>query len=299
MKIDFPSEPKALHFHYDDNDSLYVNMFREDFTSFLMPYNGIGKRYQNIKAYFEGSDDEIKLASSIFSSIIKNEHYGNQSELISEVINSIATSLSWQGNAVYELLYKKNKIHILEFSAKNLINCFFWQIQLNIQFEDHKIFNVLDAKSIWRIDMPKGLGGKRVYRHIMKNLMTYDSHGPSFFLNDIETQTNNGFDFTKYQYEFHVFLRKSIGNFGWNLRNLDDTYKTEFHMFYSILTFQWAQSVLRNHIISELNTLFHRLELNIKVIVEGFPTSEEILQFRQQLILGDKTFDEVNQFSYH
>jgi hypothetical protein len=44
--------------------------------------------------------------------------------------------------------------------------------------------------------------------------------------------------------------------------------------FCKMVTFRWAQAVLREHIVMELNCLLCRLGIDCKIIVTGLPTAE-------------------------
>ena len=60
--------------------------------------------------------------------------------------------------------------------------------------------------------------------------------------------------------------------------------------FYKMITFRWAQAILREHIISEINRLFFRLKIACELQIAGLPTSSEILQVRRELQEGSMTF---------
>lgn len=301
MKTDFPSNPKAVRIYHDNNDGAKTHMFREDVASSIMPNRGESKAFPDFNAYIIGDEEDKQVALNVCESITGEKSYGNECNILSDVINSIGESLSWNGRSVYEIIYdKENKsFHAVEFSTKNLFHCLFWYIQIVLQSDRKKLFNVLQSEFVWQIKMPAELGGKKGYESIISNLTAFDSLGPTFYLQDIQTQINHYFDFSKYQHNYQIYMRKSTIKFGWNSRNLDNKYKTEFYMFHHLLTFRWAKSVIRDHIVLELNQLFKKLELNVKIVVEGLPTPDEILQFRQQLVDGEKTFHDVNQYVYY
>ena len=73
---------------------------------------------------------------------------------------------------------------------------------------------------------------------------------------------------------------------------------TEFFTIYKGITFRWAQAVLREHIISEINKLLSRLQIDAKIIVSGIPSSDDILLIRKQLLEGKINFQEAYDKSF-
>ena len=59
--------------------------------------------------------------------------------------------------------------------------------------------------------------------------------------------------------------------------------------FYRTLTFLWANAVLREHIISEINSLLERLEILASISVFGISKSQMILSLRNEMVAGRKT----------
>jgi len=59
--------------------------------------------------------------------------------------------------------------------------------------------------------------------------------------------------------------------------------------FYRTLTFLWANAVLREHIISEINSLLERLGILASISVFGISKSQMILSLRNEMVAGRKT----------
>jgi hypothetical protein len=148
--------------------------------------------------------------------------------------------------------------------------------------------------------MPLILGGKQGYRNILLNLKKYDSLGPKFYMNNLEKEAlSNSFNFQEYRNVCNIYTTQNTLNWKWDQRDMDKDDKTEFYMFYQDISFMWAQAILRDHIIKELNILLTRLDIKSKVVVTGIPTPKEILLFREAFVKGEKNFEDVLKYIFY
>lgn len=298
MKIDFPDAIEALRIYTDAHDGTNNHMLREDIRTSIMPIGGESSNFPDYSVEFTGDEDNKKNALSVLEELseYKNYYHDDGTKLISDVISHIAGYLAWDGWTVYEILYnsQENKLRFSGFTTENLFKIFRWYIQIP-KSRNHggKKINYLKVKNIWKIEMPAILGGKKGFKKIIDDLKKFDSLVPEFYLKDI----NQSYDHQEYRELNFIFNTKTTLKWGWSLRDLDSDYKTEFYMFYQKLTFQWALAVLREHIIEELNKLLKRLEINSKIIVSGLPAPSEVLKFREELVKGKRTFDELLKFN--
>ena len=82
-------------------------------------------------------------------------------------------------------------------------------------------------------------------------------------------------------------------SWGWNRRDPSLDHETEFFSFYRTITFHWAQAVLRNHIVDELNLFLKRLQLDSMITIQGLPTPDIILEVRGKMADGEISFTEA------
>jgi hypothetical protein len=94
-----------------------------------------------------------------------------------------------------------------------------------------------------------------------------------------------------------IYYDRITQTWGWNRRDWTQERSTEFFNFYRTITFRWAQAVLREHIIKEINDLLVRLNIGSMIVISGLPTSDEILEIRKEMLDGrisfGKAFDQV------
>ena len=130
----------------------------------------------------------------------------------------------------------------------------------------------------------------------LKMLKDFPSFGPKWFHKILEKRSPiPGFDFQEYVRE--VELRHYIATkmWGWNHRDYSDKNLTEFARIYRKLNFMWAQAVLRNHIINELNALVKRLGIEAVISVVGLRQPDEILKIREAVTDSTMSFEEAYQ----
>jgi len=301
MKTNFPNSKQSLHIYNRGHEySTNEHMFQEDVVSGIMPFNGESKNFLNFKVKFTGKTKENKDAINICKSFNSDSYRHDETDIICDCIENIARSLSWSAEAIYEIIIneEKDKLYFSEVTPANIYPIPFGLLQIQSKLEDdQKKYAFLQDKNLWTIKIPCILGGKNGYKGILHNLKKFNSFGPKF---SIESNEFLYFiDHATYRHKNHIFNRKATLNWGWDLRDIDREDKTEIYQYYQDLTFFWAQAVLRDHIVNELNSLFIRLEINSKIELLGIPTPKEILEFRKEMIDGNKSFNDVLKFIFY
>ena len=217
--------------------------------------------------------------------------------MLCDAVDQIAVHLSWEGQDVYEIIKDGDEIYIHGFTPKKLFRIFSWYLQI-IPIGERDLwkrkYTLVKRKKIWDIQIPYSLGGKRGYKKILRKLRGHQDLGPEFYRKDLEHgQTLKNYDFFRYIRNSEIYVNKVTNKWGWNRRDLSQDKCTEFHMFYKQLSFIWAQAILREHIISEINQLLERLSINCKIVVTGLPTAAETLQVRSDMQNGTINFSEA------
>ena len=160
-----------------------------------------------------------------------------------------------------------------------------------------KSYVIIPKEDIWEIAMPKVLGGYRGYRNsILKKLSRFSQIVPSFLMDEVGQQKWPAyFNAENFRKQEDLFVAKTTAQWGWHMRSSGLKNWTEFYRMYRFITFDWAKACLREHIIKELNQLFHQLHIEVEIVVKGLPTAREILKTRQQMCEGKITFDEASK----
>jgi hypothetical protein len=275
-----------------------VHMFTEDVHLGVIPIGGRTEKQKNFTITLDGKEKECERASYILGDLGGyNRH--DLLEMVCDAVEKIASHLAWEGCAVYEIVKDDyGEVHVHSFTSKRLVRFPGWFIQV-IPRGDRQLWGkksvIIPANKVWHIQMPSVLGDCRGYKKTLKNLKMFQHLGPSFWKEDLENGVQSrAFDFQKYVRSTEIYYRRITRDWGWNRRDWSQDKSTEFFAFYKMMTFCWAQSVLREHIITDLNNLFNRLSIVCELRVTGLPTPSEILQIRRDLQEGTITFAEAS-----
>lgn len=84
---------------------------------------------------------------------------------------------------------------------------------------------------------------------------------------------------------------------GWDRRDHSQKHWNEYYFFHRFVRFRWAKTLLREHVLRELNVLLERLEIDARVLVKGLPSSEDVLKIQEQMRNGEISFSEAVEAS--
>lgn len=283
----FPSLSQGPELH------LQAHMFVEDITMAIMPIGGRTSNQKDFAVSLEGENGECEKAKQILGELCEFEKY-DLSEMACDAVGTIARRLTWEGRAVYEILSNEKKVHLFSFTSKRLFRI----PKYFLQFTPRKDWELLEKKlvvvpsnRIWQLEIPPVLGGRAKYLRVLQELRRFSHTGPDFWRDDLQRgmQTQH-FDFQKYRRKAEIHCRRVTKKWGWNSRDLSQDRATEFYTFYKMITFHWAQAILREYITKEINGLFSRLHVCAELKIRGLPTPTEILEVRRELRHGSITF---------
>ena len=233
---------------------------------------------------------------SVLGSVAR-EDYGDRPEVVGAAVKRIAGLLAAEGRAVHQIWRSEESggtYALYGFTSQRLYRVFGQYIQV-IPKADRavwkKAYVVVPKTEIWDIAMPDMFGGSRGYRTILRRLARFPRPGPLFFEAEPEKRRwPVRYEWKRYAREKDLYTAKSTGRWGWNLRDSSGRNWTEFYYFYRTIQFQWAQAVVREHIVNEFNRLFMRLGIEAQIEINGIPTASEILSVRQRLSAGSISF---------
>jgi len=275
------------------SSNLDVSMFVEDIYTSITPVQI--KQNKNIKADIVGSQEDKVKAIKILESICSREYYDN---VVLESIAEIARIMAWEGCAVFEII-KENEIELHGFTSRKLIKTPFFYVQV-LPSEERKEYKkryvFMPENKIWYLEMPKPLGPKNKYLQTLIKLKRYDHLSPSFVQRNLALgKIDEYYNYTDYNNEHNKYLRRATVYWGWNRRDYTQKNNTEYYFFYKTLTFRWAQALLREHIINEINKLFVKLDMKCTINIGGIPNTKNILDIREEMSKGKISFLEAHR----
>lgn len=290
MATHFPSLSR------EDNIPSEVYLFIQDIQLAIMPIGGKSKQ-ERFSIKFQGKSKESDKAKKLVRQLVQFERY-DDTEMMCDAVDNIVKNLVLDGQAYYEILKDKQQTFINRFTSKNIYKIFNWYVQI-IPFKDRAIwkrkFSIINKNKVWSLDIPKKLGGKKAYQKITKKLGKYEGFGPKFATQKMKNGVfENSFDFLNYRRNSKIYINKMTKYWGWNRRDWSQDNCTEFYTFYRMLNFKYAQALLRESIIDEINCLLKRLSIDCEILMKGIPSSKEILKLRKKMELGEISFNVVS-----
>ena len=274
-----------------------ARMFTEDVHLAVMPIGGRTERNKNFAVALEGSPDVCERARALLGELSKFDRH-DLARVVCDAVSEIARHLAWEGCAVYEIISDESNItHVRGFTSRRLVRFSRWYLQI-IPRGDWELWErklvVISASKIWHLEMPTVLGGHKDYKTALEKLRKFENLGPPFWRKDLDRgEQSKNFDFQRYADNSEIYYRQATKVWGWNRRDWSQDRSTEFYSFYKMVNFRWAQAVLREHIISEINILFLRLGMDCILKVSGLPTSDEIVKVREELLSGSISFSQA------
>ena len=262
--------------NYHTNAAIHI--FTEDVYLGVMPIGGYSSVFDDFSVNISGDEFNKGLAIKLLGSLSTTHEY-SECKLVCDVVTNIVQSMNYQGVALYEVTRDTDKFFKLHyFTSKNLLNIFGLAFQLVPKLE-RKLWNkylvVKTFNSIWKIEIPKKLGGRTGYSKIINGFLNDSTIYPKCFeVNELFTKPYQ-FNVQEYAYQKRAYEYKLLRLWGGNLRN-DADYVSEYYFVYRLMKFNRSQALLREHIISELNILFIRLGIKSEIKISGLPTSEFI-----------------------
>jgi hypothetical protein len=283
-----PHFPSLARLH---ETSPQLHMFTEDVRTGLMPYTRVEGSEK-----FSVSIGEDPAAIELMQSLAGRDPYSKE-ELVCAAVNDVGQRLSWHGRATYQIIADDSKSEIIRLRSctperlYRVPGFYIHHVPVADRKEFPSRFILVPKAQVWEVRIPDQLGGVNEYLRILTGLKRYKTSFPQFFVEDLRVEkTTLNFQSSEYiRYKKAVEARLTA-LWGWPSRDTSLDHETEYFHFYRTLTFRWAQAILRDHIIKELNDLFKRLNLNSEITLHGMPSPEFILDVRQQMTEGSISF---------
>ena len=284
------------------NHNLHLDMFLKDLRLSIMPIGGESDHAPNFAVEIRGRPSDESRVIAILESLTRRYQQNWYSQppvgkLLSDAVEAIALELVWEGRSVHKIFWDKenNGVYRLHgFAYQWLFRVFGRYIRILPQTHwhpDDKIYDIITEKDTWDIVMPKKLGGYRGHRVMLKKLVRFSDHVPSFLKYTVSMQEwPTNFDTKHYTQETKLYIARVTERWGWSQRDYNSENWNEFYGMYRSVTLKWAQAYMREHIIKELNQLFLRLQIDAEIVVKGLPTAWEILSIRKQMCEGKISF---------
>jgi len=261
-----------------------------------MPIGGRSRSCPDFSINITGDENNKEQAHKLLNSLASHNRL-SVNELVCDAIDNIVKSMLHKGFAYFEITQDTSDYYQLgNFTSDRLANFLGLHFQF-VPIADRNMWNkkvvVKASNSIWKIKIPKVLGGDSGYRELLRSLANNTDMYPKCF--DIESITTNPaqFDFKEYVNQTKIYQYRLLALWGGTLRHNSTDHINEYYLIYRKVRFNRAQAILREHVVKELNTLLVRLKIKSKIEVFGLPTVEFIDNQLKKLETGEIELAEI------
>lgn len=283
-------------------DDIFQNvfMFVQD-ISHPMPL--LITRKENFSVRLVGTEDAQRKALQLLDEL--SEHEGRlPEEKLARAVDTLAKGIAWEGRVQFELIPRDDGTTFFhQITAKRLFRIFGFAVQY-LNAEDRKFWQSLALRcaplsALWHIDVPSEFGGRRGYKRLLSGLKKFNNLGPRFLSVDMQHGINpSNFDITSYARSNNIFRFKLTHSWGWNCRDLSNEHTTEFYSMYRSAAAERSSCILRTHIISQINALLKRLDINCTIVTDGLVSGEDAQRMMRELVTGELGFKEFLDIKY-
>jgi hypothetical protein len=141
----------------------------------------------------------------------------------------------------------------------------------------------VSADRIWRVKLPRSLGGARRQRRMLRQLDRLEKRARKFNLNPTELPA--GYDFTAAHRAVNAGVIRKTRR--WGVIDQPSTQgMTSYYTVAGHIDNRRAQTILRDHIVAHLNELLTKLGLP-SIEIEGVPSPSDIVSGLERLRAGE------------
>ena len=279
-----------------------ISMFIQDMYQGIMPFTHIHREGPQFTARLDPGNRELE---NIVAEALKQEGYQpNLTEALCDFIQSTTHSLFTYGYVTYEIVYETDAngritsfefVYVLPLSIRKIFDDYYQVIPWRVAKHSHVKVGIrkIPTQRLLYIEFPKELGGRRNLRNILKRLSVLGKEIiPNFQMETMKNGQNIGFDLKQYVREKYLEKAQLTKCLGWNQRKIPDDEILEYYSIYRHLHFALSQAIIRERILESVNNVLNGkiLNLGVKIVMEGVPTSHQIKAEFKALRTGDLEF---------
>lgn len=281
-----------------DREAFAKHMFQEDLCSGILPYHL--RRGENEWISVTGNEEDRRKALALCGSLGAGRPFSVERS-VADAIETIGVRLAHYGVALFEKLGGSEGVPLTlspfnEEHVWSLPGLFLQMVPRQSWEYTKKKYAFIPSKYVWRVRLPRQLGSRRKYRAMLAEFSAGSSLGPDFLQAELEKRRfPQEFSVGDYMRLVRVHQYRATRGWGWPTRDWSLDYVTEFYQFYRLATFKWAQAVLREHIVVQLNIFLSQQGISAKIALQNVPQASTILEAREKLRQGAIDFAGLNK----
>jgi len=290
---------RAKYYH-----EFYPHMFIEDVKLRIMP---VGGRVSNKKYNISLELPDPNLQQIIEDAITPDRYHHDLAGAICDFVADCAVHLLVFETVTYEIVYlsepKNGKtvgFELVQINPYTLVQrgnslSQFLPNEYTKKLSERRCIE-LHPERILTFKLPVNAQGK--LDQVMESMCILSLTSPDFFMKELAAGfRKTPYDVTTHNHLRNVALAKVTKDFGWDARNSFEKEASEFYLIYRYLRFEKFKIELRNSILDTFNAglelVGKQLGFNIKILVNGLPTLDDVQSAHDHLIKGDIPFGEI------
>jgi hypothetical protein len=276
-------------------------IFTRDLPTGVMPISGISgaERY---RATLEPADeDSVDRITRLLD--VGQYSQDDLSEAVREFVENATNYIGYSGEVFYEIAQTPERgrdpagVRLLALPPGLVVRtprAYYQVIPKADRKELGKGWAIrIPRAKVWRIMLPRHLGGVRQHRRMLKLLRKWSSPTPSFMFRRNDMGRGAGYDFTAHDKACDIGTQRATRRWGTMPSFFRVKGTTEYFSFARSLAWKRSQAQLRDHILEELNSLLRHLGFTSQIVVEGLTSPEEVGEMMSKLQRGDVTVKEA------
>lgn len=276
-------------------------IFTRDLPLGVMPIRGV-RDAENYGVRLEPPDDAVAGTLLRLLDVGQFSH-DDLAEALSEFVETTTRYLAYQGEVFYEIatvLQRRTgmpELRLLALPPGRVIRMPWAYYQLipkddRAELKKGRAVRIPRSK-VWRIALPRRLGGVHRHQRMLKALRDRSSPMPEFRLRRVDMGRGIGYDFSVHRDACTIEKERATRRWGTMPSYSRVGGTTEYFFFSRRLEFKRSQAMLRDHIIGELNDFLSRLGLDHRLVVDGLVSPVTIGRMMARLQAGEVTISEA------
>jgi hypothetical protein len=259
-------------------------------------------RERSVSSVLRRGDQEAATAIAVLANI---QERGDPLEEVQEFIRGAAWILAYEGRAIYEIVpgegggqgsgIRVAKLELLPFGRVLHFGGRFLQWVPAAQREGGRRWIIIPTDRIWELRLPRSLGTARSQRRLIRELVRLSTLMPEFALRDLGQARDSGYEFEVHRREREIAVARVTQAWGWSARWSWREDATEYFQLWRELLFRRSLTMVRGHIVSELNRLLRRVGIDAELDVVQSASVHSIDGALERLAKGEWDFARATQ----
>lgn len=274
---------------------LNAHMFIEDIGLQVAPIGGRVRDRPNFRVRCDPEDEVTqRRVMAVLDPWSQHRHH-DLSEVVCEFVRTHTQFLATFGEEHFELLAAHDDGALIPLGPTGVRRIGPWLLQVppsSIAAQAARRFIWLTPAQSWTLRLPASLGPAWRHRQMLRGLGLRVT-SPQWAYNAMLAGRRTDFDQATHQRLINDRILRCTRRWSWPAREMGSGSMTVYEQMRRRLGFGLVLTELREHMVTEINSMFARLHLNARLSFEGLASVNEIRSALVALEHGSLPFQEL------